>query len=221
MCEASCLGYGACEHHERSKTPGPRDHREGDRLSRVELSSAPDRTRNRMTRSRSGIPWAERWPASTNHESYEAVAIRQLPVVIGGGSRMTAGQSFFGFAARYHSIARNRPAYVTGWGRLSLRFKTAQRSVTRLARVGRNPWPTCCRRAAVPYHGRSLTIVFIWMRWSAEAQHAERPPKRLTIGRQAVAGRRVLPTLLGTGAIADAPQWGPDRPLHPKRPLGS
>ena len=28
MREASCLGYGACEHHERSKTPGPRDHRE-------------------------------------------------------------------------------------------------------------------------------------------------------------------------------------------------
>jgi hypothetical protein len=23
MREASCLGYGACEHHERSKTPAP------------------------------------------------------------------------------------------------------------------------------------------------------------------------------------------------------
>src|SRR5882672_8390392 len=189
MREASCLGYGACEHHERSKTPGPRDHREGDRLSRVELSSAPDRTRNRMTRSRSGIPWAERWPASTNHESYEAVAIRQLPVVIGGGSRMTAGQSFFGFAARYHSIARNRPAYVTGWGRLSLRFKTAQRSVTRLARVGRKPSKADllpARRGALP---RTLSHNRVHMdamvsRGSTRRASAEAAYDRTTGGRR-------------------------------------
>jgi hypothetical protein len=30
------------------------------------------------------------------HESYEGVAIRTLPVVIGGGCRVTAGSSFFG-----------------------------------------------------------------------------------------------------------------------------
>ena len=46
MREASCLGYGACEHHERSKTPGPRGHREGDRR-RVRASPARRTARRR------------------------------------------------------------------------------------------------------------------------------------------------------------------------------
>src|SRR5467141_55751 len=41
-----------------------------------------------MTHSRSGIPWAEKWPVI---RSCRSVAIRTLLEVIGGGYRATAG----------------------------------------------------------------------------------------------------------------------------------
>ncbi len=40
------------------------------------------------------------------HESYEGVAIRTLPVVTGGGCRVTAGQSFFGFTRRAVTLSQ-------------------------------------------------------------------------------------------------------------------
>jgi hypothetical protein len=84
MGEASCLGYGACEHHERSKTPGPRGHREGDRQSRVGIITEQDRTPKAKRRCRSGIPRAETWlstrvPQSGHFGRQAAEAIARLP----------------------------------------------------------------------------------------------------------------------------------------------
>jgi hypothetical protein len=146
---------------------------------------------------------------------------------------MTAGQSFFGFAARYHSIARNRPAYVTGWGRLSLRFKTAQRSVTRLARVGRNPSKAdllSARRGALP---RTLSHNRVHMdamvsRGSTRRASAEAAYDRTTGGRRSPSApdptgywghRRCPPNGDLTAPCTPSGPWGVDR--HSARELGN
>jgi hypothetical protein len=60
-----------------------------------------------MTQSRSGIPWAEKWPVI---RSCRSVAIRILPVVSSGGCRATTGSNLLPVAdTTYSRTVRSAP----------------------------------------------------------------------------------------------------------------